>query len=113
MEVVAICRGMTKGSPLFSNESQRFGILAKKVNEPLLKVGARKSETALPSTHGLGITSNTSCYILLRPSTQLALTLQIVLPGRVLLHEASSVFYSKTRYPRYFIKKNLSRNWTL
>src|SRR6266699_5081447 len=93
---------MTNVPPLFGNESQCLGILAKKVNEPLLKVGARKSEAALPSANGLGITSNASCYILLRPSTHLALTLQIVLPGRVLLHEASSVLYSKTRYPRYF-----------
>jgi hypothetical protein len=104
---------MTKVFSLFGNESQCFGILAKKVNEPLLKVGARKSETALPSTNGLGITSNAICYILLRPSTQLALTLQVVLLRRVPLHEASSVFYAKTRYPRYFFKKNLPRNCTL
>src|SRR5258708_56962 len=39
------------------NESQYSSILAKKVNEPLLKVGARKSEAAFPATNGLGITS--------------------------------------------------------
>jgi len=43
----------------------------------------------------------------------LALTLQVVLLRRVPLHEASSVFYFKTHYPRYFFRKNLPLNCTL
>jgi len=53
-----------KHSKIFEQEMD-FLILAKKVNEPLLKVGARESEAALPSSNSLGITSNASCYILL------------------------------------------------
>ena len=51
-----------KHSRIFEQEMD-FLILAKKVNEPLLKVRARKSETTLPPANGLGITSNASSYI--------------------------------------------------